>query len=577
MLHRQPTALRVISLISVPLLFAPNVAAQTAPLLVASVAVRGTQATGVKLETQAGHSFDTEIIDHDVKRLWETGRFSDIKVESEETPKGAAVIFQVVENPRLKLHEVQIQPQKYGLRISLPEGIPMTQFQAHRVAIQAQDELLAKGYIDAHVDSELVPVTGNNVDLKLKVEASDPPIRVTKVEFTGNHPGVTDKELRKSLQALRIRKILPKLPGMRANWRMLPSYSVDAVDADLARVDSLFMTKGYFDAKVRLDNADIDGRDATIRIFVDSGPMYTVQNQWGKHQLWSRDLCSCLFKQRREAEKSGILDFQAHVQVQPKDDHSADLAIKVEEGRPYRVGRIEFNGLRHYSEAAVRKNFVLDESDVFDEQLLRESIYRLNQSMMFDPVDMRNVSVRTDDKTGVADIVVPVNDRKRGSWMLSGPVGPASFAGPLEASIQARLPSWGRGIFELSTYSASVSMFAFAGPIAPLLGLGTKATMFPIIMLRRPYTPGEGWLSGFSYMPQLGWQYSALGYLTSQIEHRAIPLLDGSRHQVPELVVSFDTEHSSGPMFCAPPKPRLNTVRRIGALGLEFMGAMTSF
>ena len=48
----------------------------------------------------------------------------------------------------------------------------------------------------------------------------------------------------------------------------------------------------------------------------------------------------------------------------------------------------------------IRRNFVLDEGDVFDELLLRRSISRINRSGLFDPIDERHVIVHPDEKTG---------------------------------------------------------------------------------------------------------------------------------------------------------------------------------
>ena len=51
------------------------------PLVVKSVSVEGT-AVKVNLETQVGRVYDAGAIAADVRRLWETGRFDDIRVES---------------------------------------------------------------------------------------------------------------------------------------------------------------------------------------------------------------------------------------------------------------------------------------------------------------------------------------------------------------------------------------------------------------------------------------------------------------------------------------------------------------
>ncbi len=146
-------------------------------------------------------------------------------------------------------------------------------------------------------------------------------------------------------------------------------------------------------------------------------------------------------------------------------------------------------------------------------------------------------------------------ERKRGSWNLSGPVGPASVAGPLEASIRTRLPAWGSGLLEASTYTVSLTMFAFVHSFLPVLGL-PNIPFIPIAALNRPYTPGEGWKSGFMIVPQLGWQYMVLGYGVSQLQHRLLPVLQGDRGLEPELPVTVDTPNSRTTMFCEPPPPR---------------------
>ncbi len=562
----------------------------TAPPVVKSVDVRGTRLR-VNLQTQVGHPYDIRVIDGDVKRLWKTARFNDIKVETAEEAEGTAVVFNVVENPTLKIHEFRFEPHSYGIRLNLPEGTPISALRAHQIALQARDELVSKGYVDARVDPEMVPVDGNAVDLKLAIHATRA-VSVKQIEFVGN-PGLDEKELHGALQALRVHRLVPKIPGIWQGWRLWPSYSQDAIAADLARLHSLYMAKGYFDAKVRLDDSEIRGKDASIRIFVDSGPRYSVR-EWslasaGKPPVtipssddYSKNLCDTVFKKQRDAERQGILDFNARMQVRTSGGDSgakpaADIMVSLDEGRAYKVGRIEFSGLQHFKDEAARSNFVLDEGELFDQQLLRKSVERLNQSSMFDPVGVHDVVIQSDEKTGMASVSVRLRERKRGAWSLSGPVGPASVGGPLQASIMSRLPSWGRGVYELSTYSLSLSVLAFASPLAPVLGLSTKAALLPIVALRRPYSPGQGWKSGFFIAPQLGWQYMTLGYGITQLQRRAIPLLQGENSGVPDLVITVEGPKTEGPLFCAPPQPRFYVARRVGVVALQFLGALASF
>ena len=563
---------------------------ESQPLLIKSVHVVGTS-TRVELKTQVGQVFDDSTIQSDVQRLWATGRFDDIRVEREPQDGGTAVIFNVVEMPQYLLHELHVAPSTFGLQMSLPEGTPITRLRAHQIAFQAEESLRADGFRNATVDYDIVPFLGKKVDLHLNIDAGER-VRVKQVTFAGN-TAFDPKELHSVLHALKIKRYTPPIPGIWNGWISYPGYSPDGVQSDMSLLRSFYMTKGYYDAQVKLDDVSVAQKAAHVKIEVDAGHLYHVRS-WElsgpglttkivhppkELMRSSKNFCSTLFVARRDAERQGILDFTANVQVQPTADSTedapeADLAATIDKGSPYHIGRINFTGNRHFSEAAVRSNFLLDEGDLLDEHLLRKSMARLNESNLFQPVDEHSVILRTDSRTHVADIDVRLTEKKRGSWNLSGPVGPANIAGPLEASISSRLPSWGSGLFELSTYTVSLSLFAFVHPIVPGL---PKIPFMPISILQRPYTPGAGWLSGFMIVPQIGWQYMVLDYAINQLNHRLTPILQGERSFETELPVTVATPRSATTMICEPPAPRMYAVRNALALMLRFAGAVTSF
>jgi outer membrane protein insertion porin family len=559
-------------------------------LVIKSVRVLGTT-SAVDLKTQVGQIFDAGTVQTDVHRLWSTGRFDDIRVETTPEEDGTSVVFHVVDMPQFLLHQLRVEPSTYGLQIALPEGSPINRLRAHQIANQAQQELRSDGFRTATVDYDIVPFIGKKVDLHLNIDAGDR-IRVKEVNFVGDTE-FDPKDLRGALRSLKIRRATPPIPGLWKGWIRYPGYSPEGVQGDLALLRSFYISKGYFDATVKLDEVQVAQKTARVSIQVQAGQLYHVRT-WQvsgngvptkvvhplNSLMRSQNFCSTLFVARREAEHEGILDFTVNLQVQPTEDSTkdapeADLAATIDRGSPYHIGRIEFEGNRHFSEAAVRSNFLLDEGDLLDEHLLRKSMARLNEASMFEPVTERNAIVHTDPQTGVADIDIRVLERKRGAWNLSGPVGPASIAGPLEASIRSRLPAWGSGVFELSTYTASISMFAFVHPLVPVLGLSTKIPLIPIAAFQRPFTPGGGWLTGFMIVPQLSWQYALLGYGISQLQHRLTPVLEGDRGLEPELPVTVESPASQTTMFCQPPPPRFAPVRTAIAMGLKLLASVT--
>jgi len=560
--------------------FASLLPADSAPEFVRHVTLRGTT-LHVDLATQVGRPYDTAAVSADVHRLWNTGRFADIRVDKTEEAEGVGLTFQVVESQIRPLHKILIEPSTFGLQVNLPEGTPLDRPRAREIASQARQELRARGFQDPAVDYQLVPYIGKQVDLRLHVDQGGR-VRAKTVDFVGDL-AIDPKELHGALQALRVRRILPGLPGIWSGWRLYPAYTREAVQSDMARLRSLYITKGYMDAAVRWDNVDLHDHQAGLTVRIQAGPRYRIRSAAiGDDSVQVEtpgDLCSGLLARRRAAERQGILDFRARLDTRLVADDDvrpiAHLATAIERGRPYRIGRIEFSGHRHFSESLLRHNLLLDEGQLLDERLLRKSMARLNQSMLFEPIAEPDVHIRTAQDTGIADVTIQLRERKSGAWNFSGPVGPASFAGPLEASLRSRLPSWGSGLFELSTYTAAISMYAFAPPLVPALSIVDQHPLLPVLALQRPFIPGEGWKAGFYVAPQLGWKALALGYSVTQSQQRLLPRLAGDRALTPDLPVTVETPRGEATMFCDPPQPRLMPLRTGVSWALRFLGAFT--
>jgi len=515
---------------------------------VESVTIVGTRFP-VTLGTQAGHPFDASVVEGDVQKLWAIGRFDDIQVESRDDTDGSAITFRVREARQPHLREIRIEPNSFGLHPNVAAGTPISPLRAHEIAIEAQKRLNAEGYLHARVDTTLVPVPLDKVDLRLTIHAGRP-VDLKSVEFQGD-PGLRVSELRSALRAARIRRVLPPIPGIWAGWRLFPAYYEPSLDSDLARLRSLYLSRGYRDATVRLGDVEINGQAAKLNILVQSGPRYP--------NFGTADLCSCLLAARRDAERRGILDFSATL--------DATLTAHAAKGTPYRVGRIEFTGNHRFSDSAVRRNMLLDEGAPLDRMLLRKSIARINRTGWFDPIGESAIAIRTDPAKGLVDVTLGLTERRHRAWSISGPVGPLSIAGPLEASLSSRLPAWGSGLLELPTYTASFSLVAFAHPLLPFLAIASKSPILPLLAVQRPFTPGEGWMSGFVIAPQLGWQRTALGYAVTQFQQRLLP-------NAPEEELPVTVERAPGEaiLVCDPPKPRFAMFRRGAALGLRMLG-----
>jgi outer membrane protein insertion porin family len=129
----------------------------------------------------------------------------------------------------------------------------------------------------------------------------------------------------------------------------------------------------------------------------------------------------------------GYMNFvpEPEVQVIPDTDQ-IDLTITADEGRQYFVRRIEFTGNTTTRDKVIRREFLLDEGDIFNSQLLDLSILRLNQLGYFEMLKQEDaVDVRRNPQSDTVDLVLKVKERGKNSIGLNGGVSgiAGSFVG----------------------------------------------------------------------------------------------------------------------------------------------------
>jgi hypothetical protein len=508
------STLMPLSAIAVSLFFLYVPITWAAPI-VTSVTTPGANLS-VNLATQVGRPFDAATVRRDVRYLWSLGRFDDVRVEQSEQAEGVALTFRLVPRPHLFLREVRLEPHTFGINLKLPANSPIDPARAREIAAGAESQLANRGYHNARVTESLLPVGKGRVDLRLQVDTGVQ-LRVQEIHFEG------DPSLRRDLHVLRKGHPLP---------------TREAIDADIARLRSHYLADGYLDADVRPGDIEIEGKKVNVTVVARPGAQSPMPPR----------ICSTLLVQRRDQQRLGVLDFTAR--------YDAEHGLSVVAGKPYLVGRIEFFGNHHYGDAVLRRTFLLAEGDPLDERKLRRSVARLNRTGLFENIDERNVIVQPDETSGSARITVRVAERKRSAWNISGPVGPMSLAGPLQASITTRMPVW-------STWMFSVGIFAFARPLLPILNAPKRFT--PILSLQR---------SGFTIAPQLGWRYTVAGYANSRVQGLLLPRLTGEGAAQTVLPVTVTRASGETVMVCEPPGPRLRLLRSGAGMALHLLGSV---
>lgn len=463
------------------------------------------------------------------------------------------------ETGRLYIRRVEVEPRNQRQAVGIQPGASINSSGARDVADTVRRQLADAGYRQASVNAQLLPAGPQEVDFKLTIDRG-PRFEVRQVRFTGQI-AIPESELKRALRPYHV------------------PYSDAAIQAGVGRLQSLYASLGYFDAHVTLADVHLDGADVTLTFSIQSGPQYLVNGR----QFAAQDICACLRDGWSESERRGILDFDARLELERTADPShVWLVARTTPGQPYTLGRIEFRGNHRFGDLTLRRALVLQEGARFDWERLRRSVVRLNRLNLFEPLGDPDVQVSRDPAARRADVTFTLREKSRGRWYLSGPVAPLAIAGPLQASLVARLPAWGQGLFEGSTWYASASLLTFSQPIALMLPFTPHHSRFlPLLGLGRPLLPGQGWFSGVAFSPQLGWKAALASYVMAQGNRGALGLLRSDSPGALPLVVpiqwSDGTPAGASALICQPPKSSWSALRSVGGFASGWLLGAPAF
>jgi outer membrane protein assembly factor BamA len=224
------------------------------PLVIRAGDVKSVTVAGgdnkIALATKVGEPVDQTILSKDVRALWSSGQFTDIQVKTNEERDGTSVTFVVTPKAQLYLRDMRIEPNSFGMTPNLKTGAQIDEVQAQRVAGIIRNKLVEKGYKDAIVEPELTPVGRNKADLLIHVTSGDS-VQVKDVKITGDTV-FPERDVRRALQALRDKRVIPPIPGIWHGYVIHAAYSEAAVQSDLAKLQSFYIEHGWKITKLRV-------------------------------------------------------------------------------------------------------------------------------------------------------------------------------------------------------------------------------------------------------------------------------------------------------------------------------------
>jgi outer membrane protein assembly complex, YaeT protein len=427
------------------------------------------------IKTRPGDVYDAAALERDLRELLSLNFFDKTATRvltTEGVRGGVNVIFEVREWPIIR--DLQFVGAK-----AVPESDILKAFREQRAGISKEEiydpvkarsatrilrELLATaGYPNAKITIEEEEVSATSIALTFNVEQGNRS-RIVDIDFTGNE-NFSDGELKNALT-------LVKETGLLSRFKGQDILDLRKLEFDLQKnVRQYMWSKGYFQARIgepevvglgvkRTDFIPlitlplplISTKDDTLKIIVPvtEGKVYRVGelkvegNSIFSEQLIlafvglkkgevadGKRLQDAVYEDlKKQYGSQGFLQYNAEFDPVFKDNPATptegivDITITIEEGKQFTLRRLEFTGNTFTRDRVMRREFLINEGDIYNQNYLDISLSRLNQTQYFDPIDKdQDVETRTDEEQGDVDLIVKIKEKGRQQVSFNGGVG----------------------------------------------------------------------------------------------------------------------------------------------------------
>jgi outer membrane protein insertion porin family len=474
------------------------------------VGVRMIGATAVSPDTilfylglHVGDPYDPEKIRKNFGNLWSSELFDEVKIEADRGAEGITLFVTVVERPTVtsveytgnkKLALSTLREKMVQEKALVKTGAPLSLKDVAAVAQAIRDSYQDNGFRSVTVDWHVEGKTKTDQKLIFTIDEGEK-IKIASIHFTGNHVFGGDT-IRRSMKKTKVNTF----------WRLLSDktvYNQANFDEDMESIKHLYQDHGYKDIVVKDPQLDIEVTNPTqknpkkihkhIRITIPlvEGERYyygkiDVALEEGDPKVFPKPelmrefrycrpggvlsratLIEALAAIEAKYKERGYIYFFAEPQYQATSkDRKVDITVKIFEGDPFRLGRLEFIGNTSTRDKVLRRQMAVDEQQILDMDAFKKSIVKISQLGYFklgeDP------SFVPDNTKKTVDVTVKGEETSRNELNFgAGYSGFDGFFGQFSFSTRNFL---GRG----ETISASVQI----GKVTKLYDVGYTVPWF---------------------------------------------------------------------------------------------------
>ena len=364
------------------------------------------------VQQKPGLDYDENIMNADIKRLYETGFFSDVVSETKKAGADKVdVIFKVSVKPRIKAilfkGNLKFPTDDLKKEITLAGDMPLNDNKLRESTQKLRAFYKDKGYGDATITPVLETVNKDEINVIFEIK-ENLRLKVDNVTFEGATV-YSESTLRDSIA---------NRHSYLSRFLEFGLFNRDELETDKARIRELYWNKGYLDFKVESVSVVQQKEDAEyvdIKFKVFEGKPYNVGKiSLGGNIVFPKDQLMKMIKLQTGKvfdnqletesknsisnlyESMGYADFFCKVvRVPDFNTHIVDLDFIVTEGKKYKVKDVIISGNLRTKDKVIRRELAIQPGDPLDKNRIQASKSRLMGMGYFE--DVKAVAVSTDE------------------------------------------------------------------------------------------------------------------------------------------------------------------------------------
>jgi len=386
-----------------------------------------------------------------IKKLWEQGLFSDVKISVTNTI-GNKIFLDIYLEERPRLSKFSFKGVKKGEaddireQIKLTKGSQVTENMKLSSERYIKDFFIDKGYFNTEVNiiEEQDSSLANSVSLIFDIKKNQR-IKINDIIFEGNN-SIKDAKLRRKMKETK-RKTWYNI--FKASKFIPKNYAEDK-----KKIIEKYNEEGYRDALITYDSiSPYDEKTINIYIGIEEGHKFYFRNiSWlGNTMYTSEQLSHVLGIKKGDVYNSKVLDekllydpvgvmalYQDNgylfSNVQPVEvlveNDSIDLEMRIYEGKQATVNRVTLVGNNRTNDHVIMREVRTRPGSLYNRSEVQRTIRELAQLGYFDPEKL-NVDFNPDPVSGTVDLEYTVEEKPSDQIQVSGGYGSGMFVGTL--------------------------------------------------------------------------------------------------------------------------------------------------